>query len=179
MRKKSSLILIAVVLFATAAGLAAPPPLAADSQVDIGLHIPYYAGIEVENEEDAGEALEYLFLLPDLKYNYFFTEQGLKAGIGFRMFTLILESIAYPIITLETDLGPFTLSSHIGGGTFLLFGLFNSFEAGHIYIPEITAAYHLTETFSLGTGAMFLFAPQEADLSNFAYIGHVFARFTF
>ncbi len=182
MRKKSAFILIAVVLFAAAAGFPAPPTLAADSQVDIGLHIPYYAGIEVEDnkdDEDAGQALDYLFLLPDLKYNYFFNEQGLKAGIGFRMFTLILESIAYPIITLETDLGPFTLSSHIGGGTFLLFGLFNSLEAGHIYIPELTAAYHLTETFSLGTGAMFLFAPQEADLSNFAYIGHVFARFTF
>ena len=182
MSKKSAFILIAVVFFAAAAGSPATPPLAADSQVDIGLHIPYYTGIEVEDGEDqgdTGQALDYLFLIPDLKYNYFFNEKGIKAGLGFRMFTIIVESIAYPIITLETDLGPFTLSSHIGGGAFLFFGLVNHFEAGNIYLPEITAAYRISESFSLGTGAMFLFAPQEAGLSNFAYLGHVFVRFTF
>ena len=172
MGKKITIIALVLVLMGAAL------PLAADSQVDIGLHIPYYIGIESE-EEDAGEALDYAFLVPDLKYNYFFNESGIKLGVGTRLFTIILESMAYPIVTVETDVGPFTLSGHVGGGVFLFFGLINDIGTGHIYLPELSVAYRFSENFSIGTGAMFFFAPEAADFNNFAYVGDVFARFTF
>lgn len=166
--------IIALVLVMMGAAL----PLAADSQVDIGLHIPYYIGIETE-DEDAGAALDYAFLVPDLKYNYFFNESGIRIGVGARLFTVILESMAYPIVTLETDIGQFRLSGHVGGGVFLFFGLFNDIGTGHYYLPEISVAYRFSESFSIGTGAGFFFAPEAADFNNFAYVGDVFARFTF
>ncbi len=165
---------IALVLVLMGAAL----PLAADSQVDIGLHIPYYIGIETE-DEDAGAALDYAFLVPDLKYNYFFNESGIRVGIGARLFTVILESMAYPIVTVETDIGQFRLSGHVGGGAFLFFGLFNSIETGQIILPEVSVAYRFSESFSIGTGAGFFFAPEVGDFNNFAYVGDVFARFTF
>ena len=174
MGKKTVIIGLVVIL------LGAALPAAADSQVDIGLHIPYYIGVEAEDDEDdMGAALDYAFLVPDLKYNYFFNERGIKLGVGTRLFTIILESMAYPIITLETDVGPFTLSGHVGGGVFLFFGLFNDIGTGHYYLPEVSVAYRFSESFSIGTGAGFFFAPEAADISNFAYIGDVFARFTF
>src|SRR6056297_361798 len=152
-------------------------PAAADSQVDIAIHIPYYVGVEAEDAEGMGAALEYIFPVPDFKYNYFFNESGIKLGVGARLFTVILESMAYPIVTLETDVGPFTLSGHVGGGVFLFFGLFNDIGTGHYYIPEVSVAYRFSESFSIGTGAGFFFAPEAADISNFAYIGDLFARF--
>lgn len=172
MGRKITLIGLVLVLMGTAL------PLAADSQVDIGLHIPYHIGIKTE-DGDADAALDYAFLVPDLKYNYFFNETGIKLGVGARLFTIILESMVYPIVTLETDVGPFTLSGHVGGGVFLFFGLINDIGTGNYYIPEISVAYRFSESFSVGTGAGFFFAPEAADFNNFAYIGDVFARFTF
>ena len=174
MGKKTVIVGLVVVL------LGAALPAAADSQVDIGLHIPYYIGVEAADDEgDAGAALDYAFLVPDLKYNYFFNEGGVKLGVGARLFTVILESFAYPIVTVETDVGPFVLSGHVGGGAFLFFGLYNDFNTANIYMPEATIAYRFSQSFSVGTGAMLFFAPDTADFDNFAYIGHVFARFTF
>jgi len=172
MGKKTVIIGLVVIL------LGAALPAAADSQVDIGLHIPYYIGIETE-DEDAGAALDYAFLVPDLKYNYFLNESGIRLGVGVRLFTVILESMVYPIVTVETDIGQFRLSGHVGGGAFLFFGLFNSIETGQIVLPEVSVAYRFSESFSIGTGAGFFFAPEVGDFNNFAYVGDVFARFTF
>ncbi|MDZ7794284.1 MAG: hypothetical protein U5P10_11525 [Spirochaetia bacterium] len=174
MGKKTVIVGLVVIL------LGAALPAAADSQVDIGLHIPYYIGVEAADDEgDMGAALDYAFLVPDVKYNYFFNESGIKIGVGARLFTIILETMAYPIVTLETDVGPFTLSSHVGGGVFLFFGLYNDINTGQYYLPEVSVAYRFSESFSVGTGAGFFFAPEAADFNNFAYIGDVFARFTF
>jgi|SRR6056297_2129054 len=172
MGKKTVIIGLVVIL------LGAALPAAADSQVDIGLHIPYYIGIDTE-DEDAGAALDYAFLVPDLKYNYFLNESGIRLGVGVRLFTVILESMVYPIVTVETDIGQFRLSGHVGGGAFLFFGLFNSIETGQIVLPEVSVAYRFSESFSIGTGAGFFFAPEVGDFNNFAYVGDVFARFTF
>ena len=172
MGKKTVIIGLVVIL------LGAALPAAADSQVDIGLHIPYYIGIETE-DEDAGAALDYAFLVPDLKYNYFLNESGIRLGVGVRLFTVILESMVYPIVTVETDIGQFRLSGHVGGGAFLFFGLFNSIETGQIVLPEVSVAFRFSESFSIGTGAGFFFAPEVGDFNNFAYVGDVFARFTF
>ena len=154
-------------------------PLGADSQVDIGLHVPYHIGLKTDDDSEGDTALDYVFLVPDLKYNYFFNESGIKLGGGVRLFTIIIESVVYPIVTLESDVGPFTLSGHIGGGIFLLFGVINDIGIGHYYLPELSVAYRFSETFSIGTGAGFFFAPEATDLSNYAYVGDIFARLTF
>ena len=172
MGKKITIIALVLVLMGAAL------PLAADSQVDIGLHIPYYIGIETE-DEDAGAALDYAFLVPDLKYNYFFNESGIRLGVGARLFTVILESMVYPIVTVETDIGQFRFSGHVGGGAFVFFGLYNDVQTAKIILPEVSVAYRFSDSFSVGTGATLFFAPEAADFNNFAYIGDVFARFTF
>jgi len=153
-------------------------PVSADSQVDVGIHIPYRIGIESE-EEDFDQAIEYAFLVPDLKWNYFFLDDALKVGVGARMFTVILESFVYPIVTVEAEVENFVFSAHAGGFAFLFFGLYNDVQTGSIFLPEVSVAYKFNDWFSLGTGAMFFFAPEAADFNNFAYVGDVFARFTF
>ena len=153
-------------------------PAAADTQVDIGLNIPYIVGIETD-DADANEVLDYAFLIPDVKVNYFFNEGGIRLGVGARLFTLILETMAYPILTVEAEFDKLVLSAHAGGGAFLFFGLLNDIAFENIYLPEVTVAYKLGERFSVGTGALLFMAPEVADFSNFAYVGTVFARFTF
>lgn len=169
---------LVIILLAVLIGFIAVVPTFADSQVDVGLHIPYMIGIESENG-DFNDAIEYAFLVPDLKYNYFFLDSTLKVGVGARLFTVILESFVYPIVTVETEMNNFVLSAHVGGFGFLFFGLYNDFATQNIMLPEVSIAYKFNDWFSIGTGAMFFFAPEAADFNNFAYVGDVFARFTF
>ena len=167
-----------MIFLAVLIGFLAIVPVSADSQVDIGLHIPYRIGIESE-DQDFNEAIDYAFLVPDVKWNYFFLDDTLKVGVGARLFTVILESFVYPIVTVEAEMNNFVISAHAGGFAFFFFGLYNDLQTGSILLPEVSVAYRFNDWFSLGTGAMFFFAPETADFNNFAYVGDIFARFTF
>jgi hypothetical protein len=171
-------LLLLIIVFSLIVAL----PLAADWQTDIGINIPYYIGVGNIGEEDesGGEAINYAFLVPDVRVQYYFGTETLRVGPGFRGFTAIIETLAYPIVSVESVLGRFVFNAHVGGGAFLLFGLFNDFAFGSLILPEISAAYRLGERFSIGTGALFITNPGSSfDMDAFAYVGTVFARFTF
>ena len=96
------------------------------------------------------------------------------------MWTLVIESAIYPIISLESNLGDFVINANVGGGVFLFFGLYNQFEAAGVFLPELSVAYRLgkKKRFSLGTGVMFVFAPEAVQMDEFAFVGTAFARWT-
>lgn len=149
----------------------------AEMQIDIGVNVPYYLGIKAE-DDDVGDTLDWVFLLPDVKFNWLHDLGPVRVGGGIRLWTFIIQSVAYPILSVEADVGPVVLNANMGGGAFLFFGLWNSVEFSKVFLPEVSVAYRFTEGFSVGTGALLLFAPEVTDLSSFGYMGTVFARFT-
>ena len=167
-------VVLSAILLIAAAGASA------QSQWDIGLNIPYYAGIQTDSG-DLGTFSEYLVLLPDVRWNYYFGSEAIHFGAGLRLWTLVLESALYPIISVESYLGDFVLNANFGGGAFLFFGLYNHVDFGAVFLPEVSVAYRLgkKKRFSLGTGVLFLIAPEVGDLDEFAFIGTGFARWTF
>ena len=153
----------------------------AESQFDIGMNVPYYAGLRTTVLGTVGQFSKYLYVLPDVKWHWYFGTESLRFGPGLRVWTLILESAIYPQISLEAVLGDFVINAGIGGGAFFFFGVFNTFQTASIFIPELSLAYRLgkKKKFSLGTSALFVISPDVAPLlDNFIYIGTVFARWT-
>ncbi|MDF1568665.1 MAG: hypothetical protein P1P77_11665 [Spirochaetaceae bacterium] len=152
----------------------------AQSQWDINLTIPYYAGVQ-SNSGNLGTFTDYLFLMPNVKWSYYFGTETLHFGPGLQLWTLIFESALYPTLSLESNLGDFVLNASFGGGAFLFFGLVNDGAFESVFLPELSVAYRLgkRKIFSVGTGVMFLIAPGTADLDEFAFIGSAFARWTF
>jgi hypothetical protein len=148
------------------------------TQVDIGLNVPYRVGISSEEAGDIGAFVDYAFLLPDVRIQWYWEAGPIKLGPGVRLWTLILESVAYPILSVEAEIGPIVLNANVGGGAFLFFGLYNDLGTGRVLFPEISAAFKLGESFSIGTGAMILFVPELADEEIYPYIGTIFVRFT-
>ncbi len=149
----------------------------AEFQFDIGINVPYVLGVKTE-DDNVGDTLDYVFLVPDIKFNYLHPVGPVKLGGGVRLWTFIIQSLAYPILTAEAELGRFVLNANAGGGLFMFFGLYNSLQTGAVFIPEVSAAYRLTPGFSVGTGLLLVFAPEAADISSFGYMGTVFGRFT-
>ncbi len=175
--KKSKKWIRLVILFSLF--LAITGAASADSQWDISLNVPYYLGIE--SSDGTLSQFNHSFIpIPDVKWHYYFGGEKLHFGVGFRFLTLILESAVYPMISLESNLGNFVINAGFGGGLFLFFGLENAFEAGTVFLPELSVAYKLgkRKIFSLGTAGTFLLAPSSASLNEFALIGTVFVRWT-
>jgi len=97
------------------------------------------------------------------------------------MYSVVVESMIYPVISLESILGDFVIDARFGGGLIFLFGLETQFIADAIFLPELSVAYRLgkKKIFQLGTGATFVVAPITSDIGGFTFIGTAFARWSF
>jgi hypothetical protein len=174
MSKRLLITVLAVVLVVAAA---APVFSQGELQTDITLNYMYKFGVNVEGT-DYSAFSEYVFLLPEVRMAYYFGNDMIKVGPGVRMITLILESMAYPLVSAEIDLDPFVFNANVGGYGFFFFGLVNQFQTGNIILPEVSAAYKLTDTMRIGTGAILFMAP-EVSTKDYAYIGTIFLRWSF
>ena len=88
----------------------------AESQFDIGMNVPYYAGLRTTDFGTVGQFNKYLFVIPDVKWHWYFGTESVRLGPGLRMWTLILQSTIYPQISFEAVLGDFVINAGIGGG---------------------------------------------------------------
>ena len=121
----------------------------------------------------------YHFILPDFELSYQFGGSPLRGGVGIRAYSLLIETFGFPYGYVEFDLNPFVLSAGLGGGAFFLLGLYNNvFLDGttlQIWIPDIGAAWKITDWFRLGVGV--LAVVPAGSIQNFFYLGYVNARF--
>lgn len=163
----------AIILAALVAMLAVPA--FAQWHVDIGAEIPFRVGIQSDNE-DYGEFLNYMFLVPTGTIAYNFGLGPINLGVGGKLYTLIIESVLYPIAYAELDFDPVVVNLTAGGFGFLFFGLMNSFETGALLIPELSVQFKLGKSFRLGVGAM-TFIGTEINQTAFPYIAYATAKF--
>ena len=158
-------------------GLFAAAPALADSQLDIGVNVPGWAGVSIDGER-VTEQIPFRIPIPDLMYNYFFDVGPVKLGGGARVWTLIIATGAYPILSAEFETKRLVLNAHVGG---LVFGYLTPFpngsgiETGRVFLPEISAAFRLTDWFSLGVAGLGVRVPELTD--GLGYVINVFGRF--
>ncbi len=167
---KTILLILFAVLVATAA--------TAQSQVDIGINIPAQIGVSV-NGENVQEQIPFRLPLPDLMYNYYFIDGDLSIGVGARLWTLILISGGYPMVSAQLEIDRLVLNANIGGGVFAYFSPFpegSGIQAGDVFFPEISAMFRLTDTFSVGVSGLGILVPEITD--DFGYLINAVARFT-
>ncbi len=151
-------------------------PIFAGFQTDIDVHMPYYMGVALE-DQSAGDAMEYAFIIPDARFTYYLGLDFLKVGVGLKAYTIILQSFIYPTLNVESHIGPLVLNANAGGYIYGLFGLINSIESGELLFGEASVAYRFG-VFSLGTGVVLMSSPELLSNSAAAFAGTVFMRFT-
>ncbi|MFP4112986.1 MAG: hypothetical protein ACOC2Y_00055 [Spirochaetota bacterium] len=130
----------------------------ADGRADLGVNIPWQLGATLD--ESVGETedptlnvlSELAFLLPEAMISYEAPVGPVNLGVGVRAFTFLIESIAYPAAYAEIDVGPAVVNLNVGGGAFLLFGVFNHFETASLVIPDLSAHLKLGEALRVGIG---------------------------
>ncbi len=169
---KTKVILVAVV-FALLAGT----PAFAQSQIDIGINVPGWIGVSIDGQ-NVTEQIPFRVPLPDLMYNYYWNLGGVKLGVGARLWTLIIISGGYPIVSAEIETDRLLVNGHIGG---LVFGYFSPFEngsgirTGDVLFPEVSALFRFTDNFAAGVSVLGVLVPELTD--GFGYVINVLGRF--
>lgn len=153
----------------------------AQGRLDLALDVPFYFGIQLEGES-MGALSDFTFLFPEAGLHYVLGSGGFKIGLGVRMFTLILESIAWPNVFAELHLDPLVVSAQLGGGAFAVFGLYNDGITGPVVIGDIAAAYKFTDSFRAGIGAFLIGETDEeimfSETGIIPYAIYAFGKFT-
>jgi hypothetical protein len=153
---KKVLLVVVILALAGAAGFA-------DGRADIGMAIPWKLGATLTSSLEDNETLNVLsyftLLVPQVFVGYEFGLGPVNLGVGGRLYTLIFESVAMPAAFAEVVLGPVAVNLNVGGGGFLLFGLYNDLLTGPLLLPDLSAHVQLGRSLNLGIGATGILHP--------------------
>jgi len=154
MKKMIFLVLIITVFFV--------PSAFAQFRLDLSVDVPAYIGITASTDnEDINESINFLkdvgtFVFPNGIVSYQIPIGPVKTGIGLKAYSLIIESVLWPVIYAEIDLSHIVINANIGGLGYYWFGIIPNlgFETSSVIVPDLNIAVKLGKTFRLGIGAM-------------------------
>lgn len=154
-----------ILVVAFVAILASPvfSQLRLDVGVDVPMNIYAVGGGEILSSSDVGSFLkEHILPFPEASLYYQFNVGPVSLAPGVRVFSFILESVLWPNLMAELQLGPVFLQAQLGGLLFLFFGLENNAEFGEVFFPDLSAWVGLGEErrFRLGGGLLGMYLPE-------------------
>ena len=138
------------------------PGAFAQFRLDLAIDIPVILGITAETDDgDFNDSINLLedvgtFPFPTAMAAYQFPLGPVNAGVGLKGYSLIIETVFWPVVYAEVDLSPIVIHANIGGLGFLYFGLGTGTTTSSVIIPDFHIAYKFGKTFRLGIGAMAL-----------------------
>ena len=146
------------VIFVLALAVLTAAPSFAEFRADFGVLIPWRIGASAQSgDESANDSFNVLQVgmlpFPELMVSYTGDLGPITVGAGLRGFTVIVQSLFWPALYAEADLGPAVVHLNLGGGAFWSFGIFESeFRTGGIFIPDLSAHLKIGQIFRLGLG---------------------------
>lgn len=177
-----------IVIFALLLSLIGIVSANAQFRLDVNVSVPVYYGFQTQVTGDFGAFAQFAFIIPELDVHYQFDLDIVKLGLGLRMFTLILETIALPDFFFELDIDPVVFRASICGGAALLFGLYNNVLTGALIVPDVSATVKLLKLFGVSSadggdmlrlGAGCAFITDFNNLDNFMFIPYANVRLVF
>jgi hypothetical protein len=176
MKKKVLITVMALVIL-----LGGVMSASAQFRLDVNVQWPFYLGINVSGLTSGvqGTSLisQYAFIVPDVEASYQFGGGNLRAGVGLKAYTFIIESFGWPMAYLELGIDPFVIRAELGGGLFYAFGLASTAATAEVMLPQLEVSWKIAEWFRLGAGALFVMPFN--DFSNFGFVGFAGGRFSF
>jgi len=117
--------------------------------------------------------------LPYAELAYQFGGDSLRAGVGLRTYTLLVEFVGWPMGYVELELERLILRAELGGFAFFLLGVYNDFQINsytlRTVIPDFQLSYAIAPWFRLGLGVLAV-APL-GNFDNFGWMFYINGRF--
>ncbi|HUX14091.1 MAG TPA: hypothetical protein VMW87_13765 [Spirochaetia bacterium] len=144
-------------------------PAFAEWRADFGVDVPVNLGAAVTDlagnttTANVDVLSNFVFLVPEGSLLYQVPVGPANFGFGIRAFTLVLETLVFPNLLAELNVGPVALDLNLGGTTFLFFGVYNHLSVTSVFIPDLSAYFKLGKVFRLGLGGTLFY---DAELYN-------------
>jgi hypothetical protein len=132
---------------------------------------------DVSGSEIGSVLTEGVFPFPEASLYWQFHVGPVRLAPGIRFFTFIVESVMWPNLIAEMQLGPVFFEGQLGGLAFVYFGLFSGLEFGQVLIPDLSVWVGLgkKKQFRLGAGVIGLMVP-EISTSSMLFAGYLGAK---
>jgi hypothetical protein len=142
-------------------------PVFGQFRFDLGADFPITVGtLSGSGVTTSSEVTEFLttfhFPFPEASAYYQFGIGPVKLAPGIRAFTFILETVAWPNLLAELQLGPVIIEAQLGGLVFGYFGLANGVEYGEVFLPDVSVwlALGKKKNIRLGAGVLGMVLPE-------------------
>lgn len=156
----------------------------ADVRIDFGFMIPWQLRAQVASLDEESEDLnldvlsQITILLPEVMVAYQAPVGPLNLGVGLRGFSLIIQSMLWPVVYAEYDFGPAAANLNFGGGAFLFLGLYNDLTTGSWFFPDLSVHAKLGRAFRAGVGVVGVLGSEIPDGVT-PYMIYLSAKFSF
>ena len=184
--KKKLLVVCAALVMLVGAGAT----VGAQVRLDFDINDPVYFGYAVSGSQYGVWNSSPYIPLPDARLQFQIPLGPLNIGAGARVFTVIVENIAYPEVYAELNLDKLVVNASVGGLEFLTFGLLTdaiqsstgAVLSGYepIVLADVSVGYKVVDFFRISAGA-FMAAPYQQNIGGifdaFAFAGYVKASF--
>ena len=101
----------------------------------------------------------------------------IKLGVGLQLYSAIIQTIMYPAVFGEVDLGFFVANLTVGGGVFASFGVLGSdISTTELLIPDLSAHFRLGSIFQVGLGLTGFTGFESIESDIFPYVGYFSAK---
>ena len=130
--------------------------LFADFRFDLAANLSFYSGFDLTRLDATGNTIlePGLQPFPEAGLHYMIKLGDLNIGAGIRLFTIVLETIAWPDIIVELELDPIVISAELGGGAFAAFGFIsNAASISPTILGDIAVDIKVIDWLKLGVGA--------------------------
>lgn len=151
-------------------------PAFSQLRLDIGIDVPRGVGAAFQGSAEVSQETvdffnNYFIPFPEAALHYQYDLGMFKFGLGARAYTFIVETILWPNAFAEVHLGPVVVEAQVGGGLFFMVGLANQFEAGKVFLPDLSAWFKLgkKQNLRLGGGILGLYLP-ELTTEGFGFV---------
>ncbi len=157
MKKKLCVFFVFLALFTTLAF--------AQLQGTVGVDVMVWGGVQISSPEVSGDtgatALPIKLAFPYAQLAYNFDFGMIDVGVGAKAYTLIIESVMYPLFYADFELGPVVLHAGAGGLLFGLFGIYNDVLSGSVFMPEVGAYFKIGKSFQIGASGIFFMSTEQ------------------
>ncbi len=142
-------------------------PVFAQFWINVGSDVPIavvaLSGGEITTESEITTFFPtHILPLTEVGLYYQFGLGPVKLAPGVHIYTLVLENLLWPNLLAEFQLGPVFIDAQVGGGLFGLFGLYNDFQMGNVFLPDLSVwfGFGKNKNFRVGAGCFSIMHPE-------------------
>jgi hypothetical protein len=160
------IVLIAALLSVLAIGTASAQSVQFRMDGNLSWAIGFFAVSGSTVSGTFGDVMKLAIIVPEFDAYAQLNMDIVRIGLGFRLFTIILESVIIPDVFCELNIDPLVIRLGVTGGALFIFGIVPiDPQFGPTFASDLYVGFKISELFRLGAGCSFIVDLNHSDIA--------------